>query len=167
MWGFFDLKAIREGIATRRVLWMGLSPVVLLSCFPILYPSALVPESKAPSAFILMHRERLEAAPTIVATEQIAIAIGCELDRYDKLIALAPGELDNHLGEPTEMARLIDREALVERLASLVAEGPVSVVGQARHLDPVLKPAIESGALPAPSGRVEGPRLVIVEFGGG
>ncbi|MGA1708864.1 MAG: phospholipid carrier-dependent glycosyltransferase [Phycisphaerales bacterium] len=167
MWGVFDLKAIREGIATRRVLWMGLSPVVLLSCFPILYPSALVPESKAPSAFILMHRERLEAAPTIVATEQIAIAIGCELDRYDKLIALAPGELDNHLGEPTEMARLIDREALVERLASLVAEGPVSVVGQARHLDPVLKPAIESGALPAPSGRVEGPRLVIVEFGGG
>ncbi|MGA0172062.1 MAG: phospholipid carrier-dependent glycosyltransferase [Phycisphaerales bacterium] len=166
MWAVFDLKAIREGVAVRRVLWMGLSPVTLLACFPLLYPSALVPEAKAPSDFILEHRERLESASTLVATEQIAIAIGCELDRYDPLIALAPGELDNHLGEPTEMARLIDRAALVERLASLVAEGPVSVVGQSRHLDPVLEPAIESGALPAPSGRVEGPWLVIVEFGG-
>ena len=167
LWAVFDLKAIREPDATKRVLWMGLSPAVLFACFPILYPSAFVPESKAPSAFILEHRDRLASAPTIVATEQIAIAIGCELDRYDKLIALAPGELENGLGHDEESNRLIDREAFVDRLASLVAIGPVSVVGQARHLDPVLEPAISEGLLPPPSARVEGPRLVIVEFGGG
>lgn len=165
-WAGFDLKAIRERDGVRRVLWMGLSPAVLLACFPILYPSALVPESKAPSAFILEHRDRLEAAPTIVATEQIAIAIGCELDRYDKLIALAPGELDNGLGHAPEERRLVSGGDLVERLRDLLATGPFSVVGQARHLDPVLAPAIENGLLPIPTGRVEGPRLVIVEFGG-
>lgn len=167
MWAAFDLKAIREPDALRRVMWMGLSPAVLFACFPILYPSALVPESKAPSAFILEHRDRLEAAPTIVATEQIAIAIGCELGRYDKLIALAPGELENGLGHEEEANRLIDREAFLERLGALVTIGPVSVVGQARQLDPVLDPAIAEGLLPAPTARVEGPRLVIVEFGGG
>ena len=165
MWAVFDLKAIRERHAMRRVMWMGLSPTLLFACFPIVYPSALVPESKAPSAFILEHRDRLEAAPTIVATEQIAIAIGCELGRYDKLIALAPGELENGLGHEEEANRLIDREAFVDRLAALAAAGPVSVVGQARHLDPVLEPAIRQGLLPAPTARVEGPRLVIVEFG--
>ena len=165
MWAVFDLKAIREPDAMRRVMWMGLSPAILFACFPIVYPSALVPESKAPSAFILEHRERLEAASTIIATEQIAIAIGCELGRYDKLIALAPGELENGLGHEEEANRLIDREAFVDRLAALAAAGPVSVVGQARHLDPVLEPAIRQGLLPAPTARVEGPRLVIVEFG--
>ncbi len=165
MWAVFDLKAIREPDAMRRVMWMGLSPAILFACFPIVYPSALVPESKAPSAFILEHRERLEAASTIIATEQIAIAIGCELGRYDKLIALAPGELENGLGHEEEASRLIDREAFVDRLAALAANGPVSVVGQARQLDPVLDPAIAEGRLPAPTGRVEGPRLVIVEFG--
>ncbi len=167
MWAVFDLKAIREPDAMRRVMWMGLSPAVLFACFPILYPSALVPESKAPSVFILEHRERLAAAPTIVATEQIAIAIGCELDRYDKLIALAPGELENGLGHEEEANRLIAGEALVDRLRALLADGAVSVVGQARHLDPVLDPAIGQGLLPPPTARVEGPRLVIVEFGGG
>ena len=53
MWAVFDLKAIREPDAMRRVMWMGLSPAILFACFPIVYPSALVPESKAPSAFIL------------------------------------------------------------------------------------------------------------------
>ncbi len=167
LWAVFDLKAIREPNAMRRMLWMGLSPAMLFACFPILYPSALVPESKAPSAFILEHRERLEKAPTIVATEQIAIAIGCELDRYDKLIALAPGELENGLGDAEEANRLIPGEALVDRLRALLADGAVSVVGQARHLDPVLDPAISEGLLPTPTGRIEGPRLVIVEFGGG
>ncbi len=165
MWAVFDLKAIREPDAMRRVMWIGLSPAILFACFPIVYPSALVPESKAPSAFILEHRERLEAASTIIATEQIAIAIGCELGRYDKLIALAPGELENGLGHEEEANRLIDHEAFVDRLAALAAAGPVSVVGQARHLDPVLEPAIRQGLLPAPTARVEGPRLVIVEFG--
>ena len=102
---------------------------------------------------------------TAPSTEQIAIAIGCELGRYDKLIALAPGELENGLGHEEEANRLIDREAFVDRLAALAAAGPVSVVGQARHLDPVLEPAIRQGLLPAPTARVEGPRLVIVEFG--
>lgn len=165
-WGVMDFRAIRERDATTRVLWMGLSPAPFLACLPLLFPAALVADSKAPSGFIAAHRERLEQAPTLVATEQIAIAIGCEIGRLDALIALDPGELDNDLGHPEETDRLVDRDALVDRIAALRALGPVLVVGLTHRLDPLLLPAIESGLLPTPQERLDGERLVIIEFGG-
>lgn len=164
-WGLLDLRAIREPEATSRVLWMGLSPVPMLACLPLLFPAALVADSKAPSGFIAAHRERLAEAQTILATEQVAIAIGCEIGRLDAIVALDPGELDNGLGHAEEAARLVDRDALVDRIASLRAIGPVLVVGLAHQLDPLLLPAIESGLLPTPQERVDGERLVIIEFG--
>jgi len=159
-WGLLDWRAIGERDATRRILWMGLSPVVLFALIPFLYPDAIVDGSKEPSRVVQAHRERLAAATTLLATEQMAIAVAFELGRTDAIVVLEPGELDNGLGDPAEAARLVSTEEFPEFLRAMQARGPVTLLGAVRHLEgPLAAPG-----MPSPAARIEEDEVLILEY---
>ena len=159
-WGLLDWRAIGERDATRRILWMGLSPVLLFALVPFLYPDAIVDGSKEPSRVVQAHRERLAASPTLLATEQMAIAVAFELGRTDAIVVLEPGELDNGLGDPTEQARLVSTEEFPAFLRAMQARGPVTLLGAVRHLEgPLAAPG-----MPLPATRIEEDEVLILEY---
>ncbi|MCH2161492.1 MAG: phospholipid carrier-dependent glycosyltransferase [Phycisphaerales bacterium] len=157
-WGVFDWAAIRSRIPERRVLFMACSPVLVLATMPVLFPTGIVSERKAPMAFIAEHRDRLTDPGILLSDNHLAHSVALDSGRRDLLILGDPSEFDNGLGHPDEEARLLSLESFKEMLAAPDRSDVVLVLDQAG-----MQRTLDSG-VPEPDHRIVGSRLVIATW---
>ena len=154
-WGLFDWAAVRCRVSTRRVMFMACSPAFVLATIPILFPTGLISERKAPMAFIAEHHERFIRPGMLFSDNHLAHSVALDSGRRDLLILGDPSEFENGLGHPDEDARLVSLEAFRELLDSPNQVEVTALLDQAG-----MSRALAAG-VPEPDQRIDGSRLVI------
>ena len=157
-WGLLDWVAVRTTQPQKRVLFMALSPLMILATIPVLFPTGLVSERKAPMAFLAAHRSHLAEAPVLYSNNHFAHAVGLDTARMDLLILGDPSEFDTGRGKPEEEARLVTFQEFQTELAKEGREPFMLVTDKAG-----MSNLVDSGVR-EPDEKIEGSRVVIATW---
>lgn len=161
VWALLDVAALSTTRSVRRVLLMGLSPVLMFAFIPLLLPTNWMGDYKAPEAFLTKHGEVLGDPEAIVITDsQLFHAVNWLYGRYDVLIFGHPGEVA--WGIEDHPNRLLDGSMLVSLIASESRQRPVVVL--LRGTD-VLPHVLANPAIPEPRAIHYGREISLAVFG--
>ena len=123
-WAQADAWAWRAGSGGEWLRRMALAPVPILVCIPFLYPPALLSASKHPWPLLDRHAQAMRTSDVLVSAYPTGHAVCWCSGRHDVMIAGAASEFDNELGDPADAARLLDADALAERVRAARRSSP-------------------------------------------
>ncbi|MCH2134159.1 MAG: phospholipid carrier-dependent glycosyltransferase [Phycisphaerales bacterium] len=123
-WAALDLAAVSTTRANRRVLLMGLSPVLMFAFVPLLLPTNWMSGYKAPEAFLSAHGDAMaDPEALVISDSHLMHAVNWLYGRYDVVLFGGPGEVAWGIVDHAD--RLVDGPALIELISRESRERPV------------------------------------------
>jgi len=162
-WGLMDWQARRATDGRRRLLWMGLAPVLPLASFSLLLPHAAVSEVHFPGEMLERERVVIDSAPTLLCDYRMAHACAWTLGRTDFSLVGDAREFDNGLGIPEEQARIVPDAEVAARITAGRVIGQVAMAMSTQGPD--LDRLLSMPGMPPPTRRIDhrGWSLVLFE----